>query len=48
MDTQPGKSERRESQGTQTPQTWARPSVEVICLACEISAYAPDQDGPLF
>jgi hypothetical protein len=24
------------------------PSFEVICLACEISAYAPDGDTPLF
>jgi hypothetical protein len=24
------------------------PSCEVICLACEISAYAPDDDLPLF
>jgi hypothetical protein len=24
------------------------PSFEVICLACEISAYAPDGDQPLF
>jgi hypothetical protein len=27
---------------------WASPTVEVICLACEISAYAPDGDLPLF
>jgi hypothetical protein len=24
------------------------PTYEVICLACEISAYAPDGDTPLF
>ncbi len=24
------------------------PEFEVICLACEISAYAPDDDTPLF
>ena len=24
------------------------PTFEVICLACEISAYAPDGDLPLF
>ena len=24
------------------------PTLEVICLACEISAYAPDDDIPLF
>lgn len=26
---------------------WEPPTVEVICLACEISAYAPDGDLPL-
>ncbi|MGZ8715310.1 MAG: hypothetical protein ACXWZX_19455 [Mycobacterium sp.] len=29
-------------------ETWQRPAVEVICLACELSAYAPDDGGPLF
>ena len=27
---------------------WKKPAFEVICLACEISAYAPDDGGPLF
>ena len=27
---------------------WEPPTVQVICLACEISAYAPDGDLPLF
>lgn len=27
---------------------YSPPSYEVICLACEISAYAPDGDPPLF
>lgn len=27
---------------------WETPEAEVICLACEISAYAPDEDSPLF
>ena len=27
---------------------WQPPTLEVICLACEISAYAPDGDLPLF
>jgi len=27
---------------------WARPSFEVIALDCEITAYAPDGDSPLF
>lgn len=24
------------------------PGYEVVCLACEISSYAPDGDSPLF
>ena len=31
-----------------TSRTWQRPAFEVICLACELSAYAPDDGGPLF
>jgi hypothetical protein len=27
---------------------WEKPAFEVISLACEISAYAPDDGGPLF
>jgi hypothetical protein len=27
---------------------WERPAFEVISLACEISAYAPDDGAPLF
>jgi len=37
---------------TETPAqasaAWQRPAVEVINLACELSAYAPDDGGPLF
>lgn len=40
------KSDAVESQKTSQP--WERPAFEVICLACEISAYAPDDGGPLF
>ena len=29
-------------------ESWETPEAEVICLACEISAYAPDEEGPLF
>ena len=33
----------------ETPtRSWEKPAFEVICLACEISAYAPDDGGPLF
>jgi hypothetical protein len=28
--------------------TWSAPAFEVICLACELSAYAPDDGSPLF
>jgi hypothetical protein len=43
----------QESIETTTPSTsgsapWQRPAFEVICLACELSAYAPDDGGPLF
>ena len=31
-----------------TREDWQPPSFEVICLACEISSYAPDGDLPLF
>lgn len=30
------------------PPAWDRPSFEVIALDCEITAYAPDGDFPLF
>lgn len=30
------------------PRPYEAPGYEVINLACEISAYAPDGDGPLF
>jgi hypothetical protein len=37
------------AQGSATSHTaWARPSFEVIPLDCEITAYAPDGDSPLF
>lgn len=29
-------------------QPWEKPAFEVVCLACELSAYAPDDGGPLF
>ena len=31
-----------------TATRWEPPRFDVICLACEISAYAPDGDEPLF
>lgn len=30
------------------PDSWSRPGFEVIALDCEITAYAPDGDLPLF
>ena len=30
------------------PQGYEPPTCEVVCLACEISAYAPEEDLPLF
>jgi hypothetical protein len=41
--TDPGPSEQ-----AQPAPHWERPAFEVICLACEISAYAPDEGDPLF
>lgn len=36
----------------ETPQDsenrWETPTVQVISLSCEITSYAPDDDGPLF
>jgi len=40
--------ECRTERGRQSQQTWAKPSFEVIPLDCEITAYAPDGDSPLF
>jgi hypothetical protein len=39
--------DRTETPG-QASASWQRPAVEVINLACELSAYAPDDGGPLF
>lgn len=36
------------SPGRETTRAWQRPAFEVVCLACEISAYAPDEGEPLF
>jgi len=35
-----------ESEGLQA--AWSAPRFEVVPLDCEITAYAPDGDGPLF
>lgn len=39
-------SDRGRPEGSST--RWETPRYELICLACEISAYAPDEGGPLF
>ena len=43
------RNEQRETSATPvTPAPTWRPAFEVISLACEISAYAPDDGGTLF
>ena len=32
----------------QAPTAWTKPGFELISLDCEITAYAPDGDQPLF
>jgi hypothetical protein len=45
----PNEPERNEGQSTRAAsRSWERPEFELICLACEISAYAPDEGEPLF
>jgi hypothetical protein len=41
-------SEQTRTRNTQPSGSWQRPAFEVISLACEISAYAPDEGQPLF
>ena len=41
-------TELRSDASADAPRAWERPAFEVICLACEISAYAPDEGDPLF
>ena len=41
-------SQRFPQTSANPPQAWVTPSVEVISLDCEITAYAPDGDSPLF
>lgn len=40
--------DRQQPAPTEPPRAWEAPAFEVICLACEISAYAPDEGEPLF
>lgn len=50
QDTTPGIASPLElptPDGNATPDRWQPPTLELICLACEISAYAPDGDLPL-
>jgi hypothetical protein len=42
------RTERSELSPECTQPTWARPSFELISLDCEITAYAPDGDLPLY
>jgi hypothetical protein len=38
----------RSDTASETNASWQRPAIEVLNLACELSAYAPDDGGPLF
>jgi hypothetical protein len=42
------RSERSPENPPAARPTWAKPSFELISLDCEITAYAPDGDTPLF
>ena len=51
MDRDPSEASRQITQGPAAPRpvpSWTRPRFEVVSLACELSAYAPDDGGPLF
>jgi hypothetical protein len=34
--------------GATAPARWTPPAFEILSLDCEITAYAPDGDAPLF
>jgi hypothetical protein len=42
------RSDRTPESSQPNPRAWAKPSFELISLDCEITAYAPDGDTPLF
>jgi hypothetical protein len=46
----PNDPKARASQATPeaTPRSWLAPTFDLIALDCEITAYAPDGDTPLF
>lgn len=48
MDVLRNGTETRSEPAPPAPAAWQRPACEVICLACEISAYVPDEGQPLF
>jgi hypothetical protein len=45
---QTGRDRTGQEAGIGSPIGYEPPSYQLICLACEISAYAPDGDTPLF
>jgi len=47
MNPSPSRTDRDETTAAAATASW-RPAFEVISLACEISAYAPDEGQPLF
>jgi len=46
--TPPAGPEAAATPSAARPGAWQRPRFEVIPLDCEITAYAPDGDDPLF
>jgi len=48
MNPSPSRNDRGEASADAPISSWQRPAFEVISLACEISAYAPDEGRPLF
>lgn len=48
MPAKNSQGDRHHGASAEPPAGWERPAFEVICLACEISAYAPDEGEPLF
>ena len=48
VDRVEGRIETTDAAAASSRSAWQRPGFDVICLACEISAYAPDEGDPLF
>ena len=48
MTTEPRDRAAAETDRSDRPSAWVAPAFEVLPLDCEITAYAPDGDDPLF